>query len=141
MNEEDDNYNDDHDYDDSQNNFESQYKKYFKFDPDAWDAWGKVLYDALNEIVEPSQNVWYIGLTNIQGFPSKSFPVNSYFSNTGKDKTFQYLGNNYDGKAIWKKKYFIYDPLHQKYIDHLKSHAEYFLKQPHYYRSLFEVLN
>ena len=96
----DDNYNDDHDYDNSQDNLESQYKKYFKFDPYAWDAWGKWLQDALNDIVESSPNVWYIGPTD------KSFPVNSYFSDTGKDKTFQYLGSNYQGVPIWKKKYF-----------------------------------
>lgn len=141
MNEEDDNYNDDHDYDDSQDNFESQYKKYFKFDPDAWDAWGKVLYDALNEIVEPSPNVWYIGLTNIQGFPNKSFPVNSYFSNTGKDNPFQYLGINYQNQPIWKSKYFIKNKLQTDYLNHIRSHPVHFVTQPHYYKGMFEILN
>lgn len=130
-------YDDDYDDEDySHDNPENQYKHYFKFDPDAWDAWGKMLYDALNDVVEFSPNVWYI-----QGFPFKSIPVNSYISNTGKNKTFQYLGNNSDGAAIWKKKYFISDPLHQKYIDHLKSNAEYFLQQPQYYRGMFDILN
>ena len=135
MHQDDDNYNDDHDYDDSQDNLENKYKKYFKFDPDAWDAWGKWLQDALNDIVESSPNVWYIGPKN------KSFPVSSYFSNTGKDKTFQYLGNNSDGAAIWKKKYFVHDTLHQKYIDHLKANAEYFLREPQQYRGLYDILN
>ena len=138
MHQEDDNYDDDYEYDDSQDNLESHYKKYFKFDPDAWDAWGKMLYDALNDIVEYPSNVWYIG-------PSfgkdKSLPVNSYFSNTGKNKPFQYLGNNYQGVQIWKKKYFIYDPIDIAYRHHIQAHSIHFLHQPHYYKGLFDILN
>lgn len=128
---EDDDYNDEHDYDDAK----EQYKHYFKFDPEAWDVWGKFLYDALNDIVEKSPNVWYVN------FNPKSFPVKGYVPSTGKDKTFQYLGNNSDGAAIWKKKYFIHDSLHQKYIDHLKANAEHFLKEPQQYRGLYDILN
>ena len=135
---EDDNYDDD---DDSQDNLESQYKKYFKFDPDAWDAWGKMLYNALNDIVEYPSNVWYIGPKNIEGFPHNSLPVNSYFSNTDKGKSFQYLGNNYDGVKIWKNKYFIYDKVQHEYINHVVANSVYFLKQPHYYKGLFDILN
>ena len=129
---EDDNYDDD----DSQDNLESQHKHYFKFDPEAWDAWGKWLYDALNEAVEISPNVWYA-----YGFPSKSIPVNSWNPNAGKGKTFQYLGSNYSGEPIWKSKYFIHDELQSEYIHHLSSHATYFIKQPSYYKSLYEILN
>ena len=128
---------DDYDYDDSQDNLENKYKHYFKFDPEAWDAWGKMLYDALNDIVESSPNVWYIG-----GLTPKKFPVNSYFSNTGKDKkAFQYLGNSYEGKEIWKKKYFVEDKINNEYFNHLKSNAVHFLKQPSYYNKMFEILN
>jgi hypothetical protein len=91
------------DYDDH-GSLDSKYKHYFKFDPEAWDAWGKWLYDALNEVVEISPNVWYA-----YGFPSKSIPVSSYLSNAGKGNTFQYLGNNYQKIPIWKKKYFVSD--------------------------------
>ena len=113
------------------------HKQYFKFDPAAWDAWGKWLYDAMQDIVNTSPNVWYI-----HGLPSKKFPVNSYFPNTGEDqKSFQYLGNNYDGQAIWKKKYFISNPIQSMYIDHLSDHAAYFIKQPHYYKGMFDILN
>lgn len=135
MHQEDDNYDDD--YDDSQEYPESQHKNYFKFDPAAWDAWGKMLYDALNEIVEYPSNVWYIG----PGFDKKSFPVNSYFSNTGKSKNFQYLGINYQGSQIWKTKYFINDKLSIEYLNHIKSHAVHFVKQPYYYKGMFDVLN
>jgi len=139
MHQDDDNYNDDHDYDDgSQDNFESQYKKYFKFDPDAWDAWGKMLYDALNEIVEYPSNVWYIG-HNLG--KDKSLPVNSYFSNTGKNKPFQYLGNNYQGDGIWKTKYFVHDKLASDYINHIQKHAIHFILQPSYYKGMFDILN
>lgn len=136
MHEEYDNYDDD-DYEDSQDDLENKYKHYFKFDPEAWDAWGKMLYDTLNDIVESSPNVWYIGAD----FGKKSFPVSSYFSNTGKDKTFQYLGSNYHHSQVWKKKYFIYDPIQHQYINHIQSHAVYFMNQPHYYKGLFDILN
>lgn len=130
-------YDDEHDYDDAQN----PYKHYFKFDPTAWDAWGKWLYDALNEIVESSPNVWYTD-PKIYGFNKKSLPVNSYFSNTGKDsKSYQYLGNNYQGSPIWKTKYFIRDPINDKYFRHIEQHAIHFLLQPHYYKGLFDILN
>lgn len=135
MHQDDNNYDDD--YDDSQDDLESHYKKYFNFDPAAWDAWGKMLYDALNDIVEYPSNVWYIG----PGFDKKSFPVNSYFSNTGKHKTSQYLGNNYDGVKIWKTKYFVHDKTQHEYINHIVAHSVYFLKQPHYYKGLFDILN
>lgn len=130
------NIHDDDDYDDSQDNLESHYKHYFKFDPDAWDAWGKMLYNALNDIVEYPSNVWYIG----PGF-DKSFPVNSYFSNTGKGNSFQYLGNNYDGVKVWKKKYFIRDKTQHEYINHIVANSVYFLQQPHYYKGMFDILN
>ena len=134
-------YNDDYDdYEDSQDNLENKYKHYFKFDPEAWDAWGKWLYDAMNEIVETSPNVWYT-IPNIEGFPSKSFPVNSYFSNTGKDHSFQYLGSNYEGVKVWKKKYFIIDPIQHNYVNHIQTHAVHFLKQPSYYKGMFDILN
>lgn len=129
---------DDDDYDDDNNydNLEDKYKHYFKFDPEAWDVWGKWLYDALSDVVEFSPNVWYT-----HGFPSNSFPVNSYFSNTGKDNTFQYLGNNYDGAKIWKKKYFVHSQIDIDYFNHLRSNAVHFLNQPQYYQGLFEILN
>jgi hypothetical protein len=129
---ENDNYYDD----DSQDNLESQHKHYFKFDPEAWDAWGKWLYDALNEAVEISPNVWYA-----YGFPSKSIPVNSYISNTEKGNTFQYLGSNYAGQAVWKNKYFIVDSINISYRKHLEANAKHFLQQPIYYRGLFDILN
>ena len=131
-------YNDDdeHDYDDVPKN----YKYYFKFDPAAWDVWGKWLYDALNEIVDSSPNTWYT-MPDVYGFPYKSVPVNSYFSNTGKGDTFQYLGNNYQGSPIWKKKYFVLDPIDIGYKNHIQSHAVHFINQPHYYKGMFDILN
>jgi hypothetical protein len=131
---EDDNYDDN---DDSQDTPESHYKKYFKFDPDAWDAWGKMLYETLNEIVEYPSNVWYIG----PSFPKGSFPVNSWNPNTGKGNSFQYLGSNYYGQPIWKNKYFVSDPIAIEYLNHIRSNAVHFLLQPHYYKGLFDILN
>jgi hypothetical protein len=134
MHQEDDNYDDD--YDHSQDNLESQYKKYFKFDPDAWDAWGKMLYNTLNDIVESSPNVWYV-----HGFPFKSIPVNDYFSNTGSFKNSLYLGSNHYKEPIYKTKYFIHNKLDTDYKNHLRLNAVHFLQQPNYYEGMFDILN
>ncbi len=130
---EDDNYDDD----DSQDNLESQYKKYFKFDPDAWDAWGKMLYDTLNEIVEYPSNIWYIG----PSFPKGSLPVNDYFSKSGSFKNSLYLGNNHYKEPIYKTKYFVHDVLNTAYKNHIVANAVHFLQQPHYYKGMFDILN
>jgi hypothetical protein len=127
-------YDDYDDYDESQNNLEGQYKNYFKFDPDAWDAWGKMLYDALNNMGD--NNVWYVS-----GFTSKSFPVNSFFPNTGDVKNHLYLGKNYYNENVFKKHHFIKDSLKNNYINHIKQYAVHFLKQPSYYNSMFDILN
>jgi hypothetical protein len=124
---EDDSYDDDN----SQENLESHYKHYFKFDADAWDAWSKWLSDALKNSIESSPNVWY----------AYGFPVNSYFSDTVKDNSFQYLGNNYQDVSIWKKKYSVFSPFNIIYTKHIESNAKHFLKQPHYYKGLFDILN
>ena len=135
MHQEDDHYDDD--YDDSQDNLDSPYKHYFKFDPDAWDAWGKMLYDTLSGIVEYPSNVWYVG----SSFPKKSLPVNSWNPNADKEKSFQYLGSNYQGQPIWKNKYFICDPINTLDKKHVESNAVHFINQPHYYKGLFDILN
>lgn len=123
---------DDEDYDHNDN----KYQHYFKFDPEAWDAWGKLLYESLEGIIELSPNVWYIG----KNLPKELFPVNSYCPSTG-DSVHQCLGTNYQGQEIWKYKYFISDSLKNEYILHLQSHARHFINQPEYYKGMFEILN
>jgi len=139
MPQEDENYNyDDDDYEDnSQDNLESQHKNYFKFDPDAWDAWGKMLYEALNDIVEYPSNVWYVG----PGFDKGSLPVNDYFSKSGNFKNSLYLGNNHYKEPVYKTKYFVHNKLDTEYRNHLVSNAVHFLQQPNYYEGLFDILN
>jgi len=124
------------DDDDDQEYPEDKYKHYFKFDPEAWDAWGKMLYDTLNDIVEVSHNTWYI-----YGSSAQKFPVNSWNPNTDENKSSQYLGSNYQGQPIWKKKYFISQPIQQMYKNHIATHAYHFINQPHYYKGMFDILN
>jgi hypothetical protein len=107
---------------------------YFKFDVSADSPLSKWLTDMFID--------WTPSIPlNISGFPVFSVPVNSWNPNAGKGKTFQYLGSNYSGEPIWKSKYFIHDKLQSEYIHHLSSHAIYFIKQPSYYKSLYEILN
>jgi hypothetical protein len=130
---------DEEDYGDeegSHQNFGNPYKYYFKFDPDAWDAWGKMLYDTLGDFIDKSSNTWYA-----YGWDPKKFPVNSFSSNTGKNKNFQYLGVNYLKEPVFKAKYFVIDPIDIEYVKHLQQHSVHFLKQPNYYKGLFDILN
>lgn len=76
----------------------------------------------------------------IPGFPLKKFPVNSWNPNTVNNK-FQYLGSNYDNEPIIKSKYFVIDSMHIQYTNHLKSHVSHFLRQPLYYKGMFDILN
>lgn len=136
---EDDGYDDeyyDHDYNDQYD----PYKFYFKFDVNPNTPLSDWITKMINDIFQnPSHDNFKI--TNIPGFPVVSFPVNSWNPNTVNDKKFQYLGSNYAGEQVWKAKYFVHDKLQIEYINHLRSHVTYFVKQPSYYRCLFEILN
>lgn len=76
-----------------------------------------------------------------EGFKPISLPVSSWLSSIVGDESSLYLGNNYWNEGVWKKKHFIEDKLASEYINHLQSHAEYFLQQPNYYKGLHEILN
>ena len=111
------------------------YKFYFQFDTE-WIA------KYIDEIVKKlSESGFEYKITNIEGFPYKSLPVNSYFSNTAEDSSSLYLGNNYWNEGVWKKKHFIQNKLQSEYVNHLQSNAGYFLRQPQYYKGLYEILN
>lgn len=128
------------DYDDDEYNYYPEYNEYGypnskKFDID-FAAWEKWLAKAIKEIVEEDENVWVFG----PGLDNSS-KKDSLDTNQSKDKYFMYLGsNNYD-ESVWKTKYFVSDSLEQEYKRHIVSHAAYFLKQPFYYKGLFENLN
>jgi hypothetical protein len=111
------------------------YKFYFQFDTE-W------ITKYIDEIVKKlSESGFEYKITNIEGFPYKSLPVNSYFSNTAEDSSSLYLGNNYWNEGVWKKKHFIQNKLQNEYVNHLQSNAGYFLRQPQYYKGLYEILN
>lgn len=134
---EDDEYDEYSDYDKYKQNYS---KHFFKFDQQAWDAWGKWLYDAMKDIVESSPNVWYTA-SNVQGFPVQKFPVNDSMSNsTANSKTLYYGQNHYD-EAIWKYKYFVKKELDIMYTNHIIANAKHTVSQPNYYRNMFEILN
>ena len=126
----------DDDFEDSQDNLENKYKHYFKFDPAAWDIWGKWLQDALDDLEGYS-----FKMSIIPGFPFKSIPVNDYFSNAGKGKSFQYLGINHHKEPVYKTKYFVHNKLDSVYKNHIRANAVHFLNQPNYYDGMFDILN
>lgn len=137
--EEDDGYDDDHynyDYGDQYD----PYKFYFTFNLDQntpLSEWiSKMIKDMFQDPKDDSFKI-----TNIPGFHSYVFPVNSWNPITGKDKSFQYLGSNYYKEPIWKSKYFISDKINIQYKLHIQSHAKHFISQPNYYRGLYDILN
>lgn len=134
-------YDEDDGYDDDQYNYDysdkfDPYKFYFKFDVEPNSSLSDWLTNLFQNIDINGYNI-----QNISGFPVFQFPVNSWNSNTEKGNSFQYLGSNYHGVPIWKKKYFISDPINIEYKLHLQAHAKHFIQQPNYYNGLFDILN
>lgn len=136
-----DNNEDDEEYDDDYYNYDyndqyDPYKFYFKFDLDSNSSVSDWIQDMIN-------NIFKSPIENINQFPVVQFPVNSYFPNTENEpkNPFLYLGNNYQNQPIWKNKYFVKDEIHTEYKNHLASHASHFVKQPTYYKGLFDILN
>jgi hypothetical protein len=125
-------------------NFDDPYKFYFQIDTE----WIKKYMDNLlnkwisKEVIEDAlNNLPQYKIEPVDGFSFVSLPVNSWFSNTVADSSSLYLGNNYWNEGVWKKKHFIANKLQNEYINHLQSHAGYFLSQPKYYNGLYEILN
>ena len=133
------------DYDDDEYNYYPQYNEYGypdqskKFNID-WAAWEQWLSKAIQEIVEEENNVWVFGGGKNKSI--KKFPVSDALSNGAlSDKYFMYLGSNHYDEAVWKTKYFINDRIDQKYKNHIAHNAVHFIKQPNYYRGMFDILN
>jgi hypothetical protein len=129
------------DYDDDDYNYYPEYNDYGypssyskKFNID-WAAWDKWLADTIKEIVNEEDNVWLFG--NYKN-KSKKHNINS---KKLSDKYFMYLGNNQYDETIWKTKYFISDKIDTQYKNHISSRPGYFLKQPYYYKGMFDNLN
>jgi hypothetical protein len=133
--EEDDYEEDDYDYDHPSLNPHNAW--YYKFDIGPDTPLSKWLNDIVKDFMGSGEN---FKITNISGFPNNMFPVNSWNPNTANNK-FQYLGSNYKKEPIWKSKYWVIDPINHMYINHIQSHAAYFLQQPSFYKGLFDVLN
>lgn len=114
-------------------------KHYFNFDWSVWELW---LKDAIEQIVKEDNNTWVVKPIPISEYVSKKFPVTeNSLNDTAKTKKFLYLGSNQYDEAIWKKKYFICNPLQIEYINHLSSYAAHFVAQPNYYKGMFDILN
>ena len=110
------------------------YPKNFKFDWSSWELW---LKQALEDIVEEN-NTWTVGGNKDE----TKFPVSGALpKSTFNNKDFMYLGSNHYDEAIWKSKYFIVDDINKKYKAHILQHAVHFLKQPAYYKGMFDILN
>lgn len=130
-------------YDDDEYKYYPQYNDYGypmnskKFDID-WAAWELWLSDALKEIVQENPSTWSFGY---KSNASKKINCNNTKKDSLGDKHFIYLGSNGHDEAIWKKKFFVLNKLEQDYKNHISSNAAHFLRQPNYYKSMFDILN
>jgi len=106
------------------------YKFYFQIDTE----WIQKYMDSLIKKLSESYQT-------PEGFKPISLPVNSWISSIAGENSSLYLGNNYWNEGVWKKKHFIEDKLQRQYVNHLQSHAGYFLHEPRYYKGLYEILN
>ncbi len=127
---EDDGYDDDY-YNNDYSDQYDPYKFYFQFDVNQNSQLSEWISKMINDIFKKDYDFDKMIV----------FPVNSWNPNTANDKKFQYLGSNYNGEPIWKKKYFVHDVLQTQYLNHLQSHASYFIQQPLHYKSLYDILN
>ena len=130
------------DYDDDDYNYYPSYNEYGypkQFDID-WAAWEKWLSKAIKDIVEEDKNVWIVG-HNLDKTNKKFNVGDSTHKNISKQKYFMYLGSNSYDESVWKKKYFVSNKLDQQYRHHLEANAVHFLKQPNYYKGLYDNLN
>lgn len=127
---EEDSYDDEY-YDHDYGHKYDPYKFYFKFDisNSPMSDWMQKFIDDL--ISNP------FGTDNVTGFPVKD--LNPIYG--GESKAPLYIGNNLYKEPIWKTKYFVCDKINITYKNHIKSNAVHFLKQPTYYKGLFDILN
>ena len=139
-----DNYDDSQDYDQSKS--ESDWNKfYFKFDVNnsPLSDWVQKMIDNIfkDSSKDANKNDWY-NMSYVSGFPFVSLPVNDWISNTaGGGNSLLYLGNNHYNEPIYKNKHFIENKLLNTYTNHIQQHAVHFVKQPNYYKGLYDILN
>lgn len=113
-------------------------KNYFKFDISNFNSWWNNS-EIINEIVSQIYTGWQIPASGIQ---SGSAPMTDSIPSYGETlNPSLYVGCNQFKEPIWKDKYFIKDSLQTEYLNHLQCHAAYFVQQPLYYNSMFEILN
>ena len=130
------------DYDDDEYNYYPEYNEYGypinskKFNVD-WAAWEQWLSKAIKEIVEEDKNVWVFGHKLFDDIKKTKKSHNQKLN----DKYFMYLGSNHYDEAVWKSKYFINNHLDLMYKNHISTYPAHFLRQPSYYRGMFENLN
>jgi len=113
-------------------------KHYFQIDVnslssfDAFSEW-------LKDILDTSYNIEYI-----PGFPFISLPVtdlNPIYGGSFMPSIPLYLGNNQYNEPIYKTKHFVVNSIKNEYIKHLQNNATHFIKQPTYYKGLFDIMN
>lgn len=128
------------DYDDDDYKFfpEKKPQQPFKFDWTVWEQW---LENTLNDIVQDQDpNTWQVGW-NITPppVPQEEIPVND--SPIDIELELLYFGENQYGEGIWKTKYLNHNYFDQFYKNHFIAHAAHIVRQPHYYRGLFDMQN
>lgn len=116
-----------------------KFNKEFQFDWASWELW---LQQAIQDIVDDGDGVWVVGGYDNKEYndESNSPVIDSETEEMIKEKLI-YFGQNHYGEGIWKTKYFKHNYFENFYKNHLMAHAAHILKQPSYYRGLYDILN
>ena len=126
-------------YDDDDYNFypEKKPQQPFKFDWTVWEQW---LEDALNDIIqEQNPNTWQTTWHSTPPPVPLENPVND--SPSDIELELLYFWENQYNEGIWKTKYLNNNYFDQFYKNHFVAHAAHIVRQPHYYRGLFDMQN
>lgn len=109
----------------------------FSFDWNVWELW---LADVLKDIVTEGDSKDVSWTFTFPQYSSQKNNENKIESSLDDDK-FIFFGKNQHEEAIWKTKYFKQNYFNSQYQNHFMSHAAHIVRQPRYYRSMFDILN
>jgi hypothetical protein len=117
------------------------YKKFGKMsDDEIQKMWQKWIDDVLDEIIMDGNTIYFGPAKHKDKEETKKFPVSGSADGTGDEKNL-YHGMNHYGEAIWKPIYLVDWGLYNEWKNHMAAHAAYILKEPKYYRALYEIMN
>jgi hypothetical protein len=112
-------------------NYDDFFKEFGKLTPEEinekWQAW---IENVLDDLLFDGATISF----------NPKFPV-SDSSKGAEDQPPLYLGMGHNGLPIWKTFWFKDWGLYNVWKSHMNQHSAYILKEPTYYKNLYEIMN